>query len=73
VALVAVPIAAAEICGDADGSGAVNLTDGVQVLRAAAGLPGECPTSRCDVDRSGTVTIADGVTVLRAAAGWSTS
>ena len=30
--------AAAQTCGDADGSGSVTVTDGVQTLRAAAGL-----------------------------------
>lgn len=28
-------------CGDADGSGAVTVTDGVQTLRAAAALPAD--------------------------------
>lgn len=60
--------AAAQVCGDADGSGAVTVTDGVRVLRAAAGL-GECATEVCDVDGNGSVTLTDGVNVLRAAAG----
>jgi hypothetical protein len=59
----------AAICGDADGSGAVTVTDGVQTLRAAAALPSLCVPSRCDVDDSGTVSVTDGVNVLRAAAG----
>jgi hypothetical protein len=63
--------AAAQSCGDADGSGSVTVTDGVQVLRSAAGLSSTCtarPTS-CDVDGSGTATVSDGVNVLRKAAG----
>jgi CxxC motif-containing protein (DUF1111 family) len=59
----------AEVCGDADGSGGVSLTDGVRALRAAAGLPNGCETAVCDVDGSGTVSVTDGVRVLRAAAG----
>ncbi|MCC6848603.1 MAG: hypothetical protein IT294_08890 [Deltaproteobacteria bacterium] len=61
--------AAAQVCGDADASGAVGVTDGVQALRAAAGLGSSCTASRCDVDGSGVVTISDGVNVLRKAAG----
>ena len=61
--------AGAEVCGDADGSGAVSITDGVRALRAAAGLADGCATAICDVDGSGTVSVTDGVRVLRAAAG----
>ncbi len=59
----------AQVCGDADGSGAVSLTDGVRALRAAAGLPDGCEPAICDVDGSGAVGVTDGVRVLRAAAG----
>jgi hypothetical protein len=59
------------ICGDADGSGEITVTDGVQTLRAAAELSTTCTLARCDVDRSGTVSVTDGVNVLRAAAGLS--
>jgi hypothetical protein len=62
---------AAQICGDADASGAVTVTDGVQTLRAAAGLSSSCTTAACDVDGSGSVTVTDGVNVLRKAAGLS--
>ncbi len=69
-AAVAVPgVAAAEMCGDADGNGTVTITDGVRALRAAAELEGGCEASVCDVDGSGAVTVTDGVRVLRAAAG----
>jgi hypothetical protein len=61
--------AAAQVCGDADGSGSVTVTDGVQALRAAAGLSTSCAAGRCDVDGSGSITITDGVNVLRKAAG----
>jgi len=63
--------AAAQTCGDADRSGSVTLSDGVSVLRAAAGLPSPCADdpSRCDVDASGSATVSDGVNVLRHAAG----
>lgn len=59
----------AQVWGDADGSGAITVTDGVNVLRAAAGLSSACPISVCDVDGSGAVTVTDGVNVLRTAAG----
>lgn len=61
--------AQAQVCGDADGDGQVSVTDGVNVLRAAAGLPGACPVERCDVDGNGTIGVGDGVNVLRVAAG----
>ena len=57
------------LCGDADGSGAVTVTDGVQTLRAAAALESTCTLARCDVNANGTITVTDGVQVLRAAAG----
>jgi hypothetical protein len=60
------------VCGDADASGTVSVTDGVIVLSAAAGLPNSCTPQRCDVDGSGAVTVTDGVHVLRAAAGLDT-
>lgn len=62
--------AGARACGDADGNGAVNVTDGVNVLRSAAGLASACDaTAVCDVDGNGSVSVTDGVNVLRAAAG----
>lgn len=60
--------AAAQTCGDANDNDAVTVTDGVQALRAAAGLPSSCEDG-CDVDGSGTVTVSDGVNILRKAAG----
>jgi hypothetical protein len=59
----------AQECGDADGSGSVGVSDGVQTLRAAAGLESLCTPGVCDVDGSGTITVTDGVSVLRKAAG----
>jgi hypothetical protein len=59
---------------DADGDGHVGVSDGVNVLRAAAGLPSTCGAdeiasqSTCDVDGDGHVGVSDGVNVLRAAA-----
>lgn len=58
------------VCGDADGNGQVSVTDGVNVLRTAAGLSGACSDpAPCDVDGNGAVSVTDGVNVLRAAAG----
>ncbi len=64
-----VPTGDGATCGDADASGAITVTDGVQVLRAAAGLDSSCTLARCDVDGSGAIGVTDGVQVLRAAAG----
>ncbi len=63
----------AEVCGDPDGSGTLTVTDGVQVLRAAAGLSSGCFPQICDVDGNGNIGVTDGVNVLRAAAGLSAS
>jgi hypothetical protein len=65
-------VAAAQIfklCGDVDDNDAVTVTDGVQVLRAAAGLSSDCTAAVCDVDVNGSVGVTDGVIVLRKAAG----
>ena len=62
-------VASAQECGDADGNGSVTVTDGVQALRAAAGLSSTCTATVCDVDGSGSVTVTDGVNILRKAAG----
>jgi hypothetical protein len=59
------------LCGDADLSGSVTVSDGVQVLRGAAGLSTSCTPERCDVDGNGAISVTDGVNVLRAAAGLS--
>jgi hypothetical protein len=69
VLLSATPTAAADRCGDADDSGTISVTDGVQTLRAAAGLSSSCTPARCDLDDGGSVSVTDGVNVLRAAAG----
>ncbi|MCC6848151.1 MAG: dockerin type I repeat-containing protein [Deltaproteobacteria bacterium] len=66
-ALAAAP-ALAGVCGDANGDGQVTVSDGVQALRAAAGLSSSCAQD-CDVDGSGAVTVSDGVNILRKAAG----
>ncbi len=57
------------LCGDPNASGSVTVTDGVEVLSAAAGLSTGCSPAICDVDGSGAVTVTDGVLVLRDAAG----
>mgnify|MGYP003693732739 CR=1 FL=1 len=61
---------AAQTCGDANGNDDVTVTDGVQALRAAAGLSSSCEDG-CDVDGSGTVSVTDGVNILRKAAGFA--
>lgn len=57
------------LCADADLSGTVTVSDGVQTLRAAAALPSACAPARCDVDGNGSISVTDGVAVLRVAAG----
>ena len=56
------------VCGDANGDGRVSVSDGVQTLRAAAGLSSRCD-DKCDLDGNGKITVSDGVNVLRKAAG----
>ncbi len=68
VGLSAAPVRA-QVCGDADASGAVSLTDGVRALRSAAGLAGGCAIPVCDFDGNGAVGVTDGVRVLRVVAG----
>jgi hypothetical protein len=63
--------AQAQECGDADGNGQITVTDGVNILRAAAGLSSPCTLARCDVDGSGSITVTDAVNLLRIAAGLS--
>ena len=63
--------AAPGLCGDADLNGTLTVTDGVHILRAAAGLSTDCTPERCDVDGGGTITVTDGVNVLRGATGLS--
>ncbi len=60
---------AAEVCGDADASGTVTVTDGVRALQAAAGLENRCDPVICDLDGDFQVSVSDGVNVLRLAAG----
>jgi hypothetical protein len=67
--LVTAGTVSAQVCGDADNSGTVTVTDGVQTLRAAAALSSTCSAGTCDVDGSGAITVTDGVNVLRKAAG----
>ncbi len=59
------------LCGDVDDDDLVTVTDGVQILRSAAGLSSDCTEAICDFDLSGTITVTDGVVALRKAAGLS--
>ena len=62
--------AAAEVCGDADQSGAITVTDGVLALQAAAGLDGRCATPAPATSTATAASrVSDGVNVLRIAAG----
>lgn len=60
-----------KVCGDVDDNGSVTVSDGVQVLRAAAGLSSDCTDAICDIDVNGTIGVTDGVITLRKAAGLS--
>jgi hypothetical protein len=59
----------AQVCADPDGNGDVTVTDGVEILRAAAGLSATCSPTICDVNGDGLVTVTDAVNTLRRAAG----
>ena len=58
------------LCGDANHSGTVTVSDGIQILRSASGLATGCDADRdvCDVQRDGAIGVSDGVRALRAAA-----
>ncbi len=64
-------LSSAQTCADPDGSGTTTITDGVQALRAAAGLDSVCSLATCDVNASGAITVTDGILILRIAAGLS--
>ena len=74
VAVLVVAVAAGPLVGeahslcDANLDGVISVSDGVNVLRAAAQLPSLCNLAACDADGDGAITVADGVNVLRAAA-----
>ena len=59
------------IPGDADGDGAVGVSDALMALRHAMGLVslGESAASACDVDYDGSVTVSDALMILRKAMG----
>ncbi len=59
------------ICGDANNDGDISVSDGVDALRAAAGLSSQCTLAICDVNADGSVTTTDAVNILRNAAGLS--
>ena len=58
----------ADICGDADESGAVRALDALAILRASVDLQ-ECPPVLCDADRDAENTATDAQLVLRASVG----
>ncbi len=58
-----------DICGDADGSGAVSATDAKVVLDNVVGLARNCKRSRCDVNGTRSLTATDARDVLNAAIG----
>ena len=60
--------AAPQVCADADGNGHVTVSDGVNMLRAAAELSSTCVLQVCDVNLDGKITVSDGVIALREAA-----
>jgi len=66
-------VADAQLCADSDGNGEVTVSDGVNLLRAAAGLSSNCVLQVCDVNLDGTISVTDGVIALRQAAGLPTN
>jgi hypothetical protein len=67
--VVVAKVASEGACGDADGNGSITVSDGVQIMRAAAELSSVCTVTTCDVDANGAIAVTDAVQVLRAAAG----
>jgi hypothetical protein len=60
---------AGPLLGDNDGSGAVTVTDGVQILRCAQEIKGAfCSPDRADINCDGTISITDAVLALFLAA-----
>jgi len=59
------------VCGDADGSGKVNVVDAARILQVAVGLQSGCEPGRCDVNGDGRIRVSDGQMVLAAAVGLS--
>ncbi len=74
--LCALPFAAAQTRGDADGDGKVTAADARLILRAAVGLEeikaGSATYTACDLDSDGKLTAADARTALRIAVGLET-
>jgi cysteine-rich repeat protein len=56
-----------ELCGDADGSGAITATDALRALRKAVGQSVTCPLTRCDTDHNGLVQSGDALRILKKA------
>jgi hypothetical protein len=59
VAVLAQGVARAQIipiCGDTNNDGDISVSDGVEALRAAAGLSSRCTIPICDVNADGFVT-----------------
>ena len=61
--------------GDADGDGAVSVTDALLALRHSMGLMtlGESAASACDIDHDGNVTVTDALLILRFSMGLITA
>ncbi|MCH5279031.1 MAG: dockerin type I repeat-containing protein [Christensenellaceae bacterium] len=55
----------AVFAGDADGDGALTVSDAVMVLRQALGITDSCSLEQCDVNCSGEVEVADALMILR--------
>lgn len=62
-------VAPASVVGDATGDGVMSVADGVQIMRAAAGLSSVCTVPACDLDASGFLSVTDGASALRIAGG----
>jgi hypothetical protein len=71
VAVAAAVPARAQLCGDPDGSGTIDVVDAANIQRAAVGLPSACTAApaACDLDGSGMIDVLDAANALRAAVG----
>lgn len=58
-------VTAAELSGDADGNGKVNLQDALRIMQYRAGWPVSIERDFADADENGTVTVEDALKILQ--------
>jgi hypothetical protein len=68
-ALLLVGVAAAQVCGDCNGDGAVDVVDALVIAQAGVGLGGGGPDCRCDASGDGLLDVLDALLVAQEAVG----